>query len=589
MNTNKLGRNDPCHCKSGRKFKRCCGLAQPGSPRASLRAEAARRHCARAARLREEGKLEASVTQLQRAALEDPTNPHIQIELGIGLAKCNRLEESLASFVRATELEPRLAAAHFCTGAVLLDLGREREAVAPLQRAAALAPNVAEVQRILGGLLADWGWTRPAAAAFRAAAAASSSPALALYDTAMAQYTEGHLTDAKATMLRAKACDSNDVQIALKLAFMCAEEGQFAEAERELRSVLARDPRQANAAFHLFQAVRAKESDRPLLAELAAQAARPDVTANARMMFGFALGQAHDHLEEYAEAIRHFDVANEIRGSMAPLDRMALACKTEKLIRTFPVGSLDLPTAESPDADDRAIFIVGLPRSGTTLAEQILSSHPRVTAGGELTFWSANERIALEAGATEAALEPLAAGYRAVFDGIDPSAKRITDKNPFNFFRLGVICRALPRARVVHVRRTPIDNVLSLYTTYLSARYNFFFGNPDDLLFFYDAYVHVMEHWRTVLPPERFIEIDYESLVEDREAQTRRLVEFCGVEWNDACLRPEENDRAIRTASLLQARQPVYRRAIGRWRNYAPWLGPLMRVAPREPVERARQ
>lgn len=120
----------------------------------------------------------------------------------------------------------------------------------------------------------------------------------------------------------------------------------------------------------------------------------------------------------------------------------------------------------------------------------------------------------------------------------------------------------------------------AIFTTCFSARNNFFFGSREDLLFYYDAYVRLMDHWRMVLPPDRFLELDYEALVEDREAQTRRLIAFCGLEWDRACMRPERNDRVISTASLWQARQPVYRGAIGRWRNYSPWLGSLLRLAP---------
>ncbi len=201
-------------------------------------------------------------------------------------------------------------------------------------------------------------------------------------------------------------------------------------------------------------------------------------------------------------------------------------------------------------------------------------------AGGELDFWTTHGSCALDAGPSEAVLTPHAAKYLALLDEIDPAAVRIVDKNPFNFFRLGLLRRALPASRIVHVRRTPIDNALSLYTTYLSARCNFFFGNPEDLLFYYGIYVRMMDHWRAVLPPERFLEIDYEALVEDREAQTRRLVAFCGIDWDDRCLRPEQNDRVVATASFRQVRQAVYRGSIGRWRNYAFWLGPLLRLAP---------
>jgi tetratricopeptide (TPR) repeat protein len=488
----------------------------------------------------------------------------------------------MVHFERAIALDPTLAHAHFGLGAALLDLGREAAALDSLKRAAALQPNVPELQRMLAGLLVEWGLPQEAIAAYRAAAAATAAtaPVQALCDTASALRIEGRRDEAKATLIRARAVDSEDIGAAKMLAQVHSEEGRFSEAERELRWVLAREPRDADAAFMLFQIAEASEGDRPLLVELEAQAMRCAGTPLARMRRGFALGQAYDQLGEYAAAMRHFEAANAIRAAIAPLDRATLARETEQMVAAFPLGCFAASEARPQQAEERAVFVVGLPRSGTTLVEQILSSHPQVTAGGEIDFWSAHGPPALRAGPSHAVLAPLATAYRARLDRIDPVAARIVDKNPFNFFRLGMLRRALPLVRIVHVRRTPIDNALSLFLTCFSARNNFFFGCREDLLFYYDNYVRLMDHWRAVLPPECFLEVEYESLVDDREAQTRRLVGFCGLDWDEACLRPERNDRIIATASLWQARQPVYRKAIGRWRNYAPWLGSLSRLAP---------
>ncbi len=548
MSSSHPGRNTPCPCGSARKYKRCCALATHA---ASVRLRDARR----------------------------------ELDLGLALSRRDRLEEAVARFARAIALDPTLAQAHFSLGAALLDLGREAEALGALQTAASLTPHVPAIQRMLAGLLLDWGRPELATAAFRAAAAAAvaASPVQAVCDGAWALRTEGRLEEAKAALLRARAVDPDDLLVAKMLGHIYSEQGRFSEADQELRSVLARDPRDANAAHALFQVAKARESDRPLLAELAAHASRSERTSPERMMLGFALGRAYDQLGDYAEAMRHFEAANAIRSAIAPLDRMTLVRDIEQAIATFPRGSLEPAEAEPNDSGERALFVVGLPRSGTTLLEQILSSHSRVTAGGELAFWSVPGPGAAVAGAERAVLAPLAAAYLSLLDGIDPAAARIVDKNPFNFLRLGLLRRALPLARIVHVRRTPIDTALSLFTTCFSARNNFFFGSREDLLFYYDHYVRLMNHWRVVLPAERFLEVDYEALVDDREAQTRRLIAFCGLDWEDACMHPERNERVVSTASLWQVRQPVHRGAVGRWRNYAPWLGSLLRLAPEEP------
>ncbi len=532
-----------------------------------------------AARLRAEGRFADSLAYLERAAALAPKDPAIHADLGSSLIACHRAEEALESLERALALDPDIAFAHYHLGLALVSLGREGQALGAFEKASALAPRMALAHRRRGALLHGLGLTRRAAAAFRAAAAVAENPAQRLRDNARALRIEGRDEEAKGVLLEAKSLNPKDGETLEVLGRLYAEEGRFAEAEKEFRAVLEYSPGNASAAFQLFQAVTAREEDRPLLLRLAARARRLELPAQSRMLFHFALGRAYEQLKEYASAIRHFDEANKIRAAIAPLNRRALERETRATMAAFPPGSL--PAGRKAE-DERAILILGLPRSGTTLTEQILSSHPLVAAGGEIGFWSEHGKRALEAGATAAVLAPLAVQYRALLERIDPKAARVTDKNPFNFYRVGLLRRALPGARIIHVRRSPIDNALSLYTTYLNPRSTFFLGNREDLLFFYDNYLRLMDHWRSVLPPERFMEIDYEALVRDRERETRRLVEFCGLSWDEACLYPEKNTRAIDTASLWQARQPVYTSSLERWRNYAPWLGALLRLAPQQ-------
>ncbi|MGA9868542.1 MAG: sulfotransferase, partial [Acetobacteraceae bacterium] len=168
----------------------------------------------------------------------------------------------------------------------------------------------------------------------------------------------------------------------------------------------------------------------------------------------------------------------------------------------------------------------------------------------------------------------LAGEYRAVLRKIGPESARVTDKNPFNFIWIGLIRMVFPRAFIIHCRRDPMDTCFSIHTTH-------FFGSIplasdlDDLVFFHGQYRRLMSHWRAVLDPARFLEVRYEELIAEPEAQTKRLIAFCDLPWDDACLAPERNTRAVSTASLWQARQPVYRSSVARWRRYEPWLGPL--------------
>src|SRR4029077_16314980 len=173
----------------------------------------------------------------------------------------------------------------------------------------------------------------------------------------------------------------------------------------------------------------------------------------------------------------------------------------------------------------------------------------------------------------------LAAEYISLLSRIGPAATRVTDKQTFNFQQLGLIHLLLPTARLLYCRRPPIDTCLSMYFTLFKGRIPFI-SDKGDLAFAYQQYGRIMQHWRSMLPADRFLEVDYEELVADREAVTRRLIDFCGLDWHEDCLCPERNERTVTTASLWQARQPVFTTSVARWQRYAPWLGELRSLLP---------
>lgn len=300
-----------------------------------------------------------------------------------------------------------------------------------------------------------------------------------------------------------------------------------------------------------------------------------------RLFLHFAIGKLLDDTGQYREAMRHFDLGNSIRHRNTRFDRARLVDVIDRLIARYSAAFFEA-NREFGLADETPLFIVGMPRSGTTLVEQIVSSHPSVAAGEELFFWSnrAAQRGVAEATAlTPAAGRQLAAEYISLLRRIGPSTARVTDKQTFNFQQLGLIHLLLPNARIIHCRRDPIDTCLSMYFTLFKGRMPFI-SDKGDLAFAYQQYSRITEHWQSVLPADCFLEVDYEKLVADREAVTRRLIDFCGLDWHKDCLRPERNERTVTTASLWQARQPVFTTSVARWRRYAPWLGELRSLLP---------
>lgn len=237
-----------------------------------------------------------------------------------------------------------------------------------------------------------------------------------------------------------------------------------------------------------------------------------------RQFLHFAIGKLLDDLGEYSEAMRHFDKANSLRGCDVRLDRAAFARHIDRLLGRFTVEFFLQHTAFGLE-DETPLLIVGMPRSGTTLVEQIVSSHPLISAGEELFFWFNRARLRGIAEATSLTPEAgrsLATEYLALLRRIGPSAARVTDKQPFNFQQLGLIHLLLPKARIIHCRRHPIDTCLSMYFTYFKGKIEFI-SNKADLAFAYRQYARIMDHWRSALPSDRFFEVDYEALITDRE------------------------------------------------------------------------
>jgi hypothetical protein len=364
------------------------------------------------------------------------------------------------------------------------------------------------------------------------------------------------------------------------LAHTLIAEGRMAEAEQELMAALDANPRSTGAWYELSTMRKMMPNDRPLIERMTAVLRAGRLSLHEQAFLHFAVGKMHDDLREFEAAMTHFDLANRISAGSGRLDRKMVRRTIDRWMELVSgAGAGDAAAS----GEERPVFIVGMPRSGTTLVEQILSSHPLVVAGGELGFWSEHAQAVLDGGADALApetLQRLAGDYLAMLREISPDAARVTDKNPFNFRHLGLLRVLFPQAFIIHCRRHPVDTCLSMYFTYFQASSLSFTGNRADLVFYYREYERVMRHWRETLPAERFQEVDYEVLVTNREVETRRLVSFCQLDWDDSCLRPEANRRTVATASLWQARQPVYRSSMERWRNYEPWLGEFAELMP---------
>ena len=363
--------------------------------------------------------------------------------------------------------------------------------------------------------------------------------------------------------------------------------GQIEEAEAVLDRVIARAPSDYDAYYNRATLRKQSPAHNHVadLERLVAQA-----PAKGEVALNYALAKELEDLGEYARAFLHLQ-----RGASARRKRLSYRVEDDVETMDEIARAFDKEFFASPRAghgDTRPIFVLGLPRSGTTLVDRILSSHRAVTSLGELS----NFAVALvrQAGAAQGKRElirksatldfaALGEAYGRSVGAIDAVAERLIDKTPVNFLYLGLIAMALPNARIVHVRRGAMDVCYAMYKTLFRMAYPFSY-DLNDLGRYYLAYRKLMAHWRTVLP-ERFLDLDYEDLIANQEDVSRRLVAHCGLEWDDACLSFERNASPSLTASAAQVRRPLYRSSMGLWRRYASELAPLRDVLQRGGIE----
>ena len=538
----------------------------------------------RAVALRRAGKLAESIGPLQQAVAADPANPHLHYDLGITLQQCHRHLEAAASLQRAMTLKRDCAETHLALGVSLQHLGRDEAAIAAFRRAGDLAPKMAGAHGRLGHLLYLAQRYPEAQECFRRAAAATRHTTYGRLCEAGSLLVDEKFAEAALLLRRTVARDPTDFEATVALAEVLSYMGEFEAAVAQYERALTLGEDAVVAWTGLVQIKKITEADRSLIARVQTYLQQQQVAPTTRMRLHFALGKAFDDLAEYEEAMRQFDLANRIRRGLQPFDRACVMRHLRDAIARY-TPRFFAERSGFGVADETPVFVLGMPRSGTTLVEQIVSSHPRVVGAGELPFWR-EQAIAVDevdhpGTIDEAVAQRLAGEYLAVLRRFSATAARITDKMPFNFLWIGLVRLVLPHARFIHCRRHPVDTCLSIYCTGLESIRGFV-GDRDDLVFFYREYILLMEHWRAVLPADCFIDVDYESLTADPESQGRRLIDFCGLEWDAACLRPEQNNRAVKTASKWQARQPIYGSSVERWRSYEPWLGCLRELMPQQ-------
>ncbi|HLG88962.1 MAG TPA: sulfotransferase [Alphaproteobacteria bacterium] len=524
--------------------------------------------------LRQEQRFSQAIAALNKAVELKPDSASAHHDLGVAYLGQNAFDEAIRHLAMAVAIAPNMPSAHFHLAVALERLGRDAEATELYRRVIALDPNQVAAHANLGNLLSARGEQAEAVACFRRVHALSPETTLGRLNLARALIEEDD-PGTEESLRRTIAMDPASAEAHWLLGKTLKEAGRFSEAIEVFRKAALDSGRMSVLAYYgIAGCKKFSDGDRPLIDEMIARLHRPGLADDDRAFLLFSLGKVYDDLGNYERAIRYYDEGNRLVHAHSSFDRKRLTDATDRAIATY-TPEFFARNRETGSTSEIPVLILGMMRSGTTLAEQILSSHPKVAAGGELTFWGQQLDDQLDL----SKIRGLESEYLAALGKISADHLRVTDKAPDNFRRIGLIHTVFPKARIIHCRRNPVDICLSIYFTIFSQRKDFAYDRGD-IAFVYQEYLRLMAHWRQVLPPENLLEIDYEELIADREAVVRRIIAFCDLDWDESCLRHEENRRIVKTASVWQARQPIYNSSVERWRNYEPWLGEFRKLLP---------
>jgi tetratricopeptide (TPR) repeat protein len=553
-----------------------------------------------------------AVSAAEAAGLAPPLE--WRLTLGSVQQQCGELRQALETFTVAASEHPGSGDAHFCRATAFQSLDRAEEAIAEYRLALDLDPDNAPAANNLGIMLRDRGRLAAAEHAFRRALRARPG-----FGDAQANYGSllqkaGRFAQAHRYLLSAAAAAPDDLELQRVLAQneiyigdVPAAAGRLEKALRrggddpsmlsQLASVRLFQGRQAAAvelceralalnrscaAAHYYLAGAQHEfEDSSRMEEIRRALKAPGITERDRALLFFAGGDRLGAVGSYGEAFSWYRRGNDVRARMLAAQGMQYDpaqhdARVDRTIASF--GPTAFAGGDRGSDSHQPVFIIGMPRSGTSLVEQILSSHGDIAGGGELALVGDEvARLSVSAGYPErrpdgAALKQFAARYIGRLSHVGAGKRYVTDKKPTNFLHLGLIALAFPNARVIHCRRDRRDIGLSCYFQNFTGPGLAFSYDLGNLAHFHDAYLRIMAHWREVLPLS-IAEVDYETLVADHETETHRLLTFLECDWDPACLDFHRNRRPVVTASHTQVRRPIYAGSVGRWRNYASEMG----------------
>jgi tetratricopeptide (TPR) repeat protein len=531
------------------------------------------------------GETDQAVACFQRALEINPSHVEAHNNLGNGLASLGRYEVALTSFARALKLNPGFSPSHFNRGNTLKSMGRLDEATAAYSKATQIDPAYAEAFNGLGNALNEQGRHQQAVDALGKAIRLRQGFVEAHCNLGNALSDLNQHDKAIQSYLEALKIDPGFAQAHCNLGNVYYDLGRYDDAACSYENALEFNSGFA-AVYNNLSQIRTFSKDDGLIGQMLQQFSKPGTTEDEKMHLGFALGKANDDLGNVDEAFSYFQRANQLKKSILDYD----ICQDQarfrqiKALFTFFSQSTGIEPAIQQEPGVTPILVVGMPRSGTSLVEQILASHPQVFGAGELEVLNRTlgpvlnqDTAQLQNETCNEVLLDLGNIYRDELNHLQRPETFITDKMPGNFRWLGFIKKALPDVKIIHLQRDPVATCWSIFRHHFGSHGNGYAYDLEDIAAYYELYLDLMDFWRQMMPGQIY-DLDYEALTQNQETGTRNLLDFCGLCWDDQCLEFHTTRRNVKTLSSKQVRKPMYTGSSEVWRQYKDHLQPLIQA-----------
>jgi len=533
---------------------------------------------------KDSGDLDSAIENYRKALSFQKNNTEVHFNLALALSEQGLTDEALSEYRKVIRLEPGKAEAYSGIGLIQRELGDPKAAENDYKTALEINPELVSAIFGLATVYRDIGDFDRAIDCYNRVLAGDSDNVPALTQLGDCLVKNDRYEEAAVQIRKALELEPENAEACFNLGICLQALGQFKDAVSAHRRALTLKPDLAEAAYNLVLIDSSSLSDADLQ-QLASNTMVAELGDNTHINLHFALAKAYEDRGRFADAFNHLHHGNGIKSRSNPFDPVVYEAHIERIVTCLDHAFFESHRGYGTDSEV-PVFIVGMPRSGSTLVEQIIASHPQAYGAGELNDMrilakrlpeildtSAEDPEYLLNMSVDTSVK-IADAHLQKLHNLSAGMDRVCDKMLGNFLKLGLIYLMFPRARIIHCQRNPLDTGISCYFQNFARGLRFSF-DLEHLGIAYRGYRRLMEHWQEVLPM-RILDVQYEEMITGQERESRRLIEFCGLDWNQNCLDFYRQQRGVKTASFWQVRQPIYRSSVGRWRRYEEQLKPLI-------------